>query len=400
MTHWLSILFFVLHLFQPLPFVPQASGEVTFTDDKPEWQFGQQVTFSVHLTSSETIEKVFVSIASQGSNAVFYPMDLNEQGDATFRLDLTQHPLRAFSQVNYYYRASLASGKDFDSRPNAFEYADKRFTWKSLENPSFKVFWYERDADFGQTALNTAQSGLDAALKLVPARLKGQVRIYIYASIADLQSTRLGAQPWVAGHASPDLHLVMVSIPSGPSQRLELERQLPHEITHILQFDAFGQHAKELPIWLLEGTASVAELYPDADYASVLQAAVQQDQLLPLESLCTVFPRDAANAYLAYAQSQSFVRFLYRKYGSSGLQTLYEKYRDGLGCTQGLEAAYGIAVPELIYHWRLEELGVNPAALIVQNLLPYFLLLFIILGAASLGIVLSTRRRKAALHAG
>jgi len=398
MIRWLSILFIALQLLQPAPptLASPAAPAVDFVNSEPDANFGVDVSFHVNITSSQALEKVFLYIKPQGQDAAFYPMTFTPQGEAVYRLELARQPLRAFSKIDYYYRVSLASGEDVVSKTFNFEYKDKRFDWKELENQNFKVYWYNREIDFGQTALNIAQTGLESAAKLVPASLTAPIRIYIYASTTDLQSTRLGAQPWVAGHASPDLHLVMVSISSGPSQRLELERQLPHEITHILQYDAYGEQAKDLPIWLLEGTASVAELYPNADYASVLQSAVQQNQLMSIESLCAEFPRDASSAFLAYAQSQSFVRFLYRKYGATHLQSLYEQYHNGLGCKQGVESVYGVALPELEYRWRLEELGVNPAALIAQNLLPYWILLFIVLGAASLTILLSTRRKYSA----
>lgn len=400
MIRWLSILLISLQLLLPTlaSSQSQAAPTVGFSNSDPKVQFGVDVSFHVQITSSQTIQKVYIYIKPQGQDAAFFPMTLSPQGEATYKLDLPLQPLRAFSQVSYYYSASLASGDDAVSEPFTFTYTDQRFTWKELKNQNLVVYWYDRDVDFGQTALNTAQSGLEAATKLVPANLSSPISVYIYASTADLQSTRMGAPAWVAGHASPDMHLVMVSIPSGPSQLLELERQLPHEITHILQYEAYGEQSKSMPIWLLEGTASVAELYPNADYASVLQTAVQKNQLMPIESLCIEFPRDASGAFLAYAQSQSFVRFLYRKYGASSLQSLYQQYHNGLGCKQGVEAAYGIALPELEYRWRLEELRVNPAALIVQNLLPYLVLLLIVLGAASMTILLSTRRSKAPQH--
>jgi hypothetical protein len=398
---WFAFFLAALQLFHPgLAFrQPQAASPVVFTNTEPIVNFGADVLFQTAIDSAQSLEKVFIYVKPQGEDAAFYPMTLSPNGEASYKLELDRKPLRAFSQVSYYYRATLATGEDVVSENYNLEYKDKRFAWKELDNPNFQVYWYGRDVDFGQSALNIAQSGLEAAARLVPASPAVPIRVYIYASTNDLQSTRLGAQPWVAGHASPDLHLVMVSIPSGPSQSLELERQLPHEITHILQFDAFGEQAKDLPIWLLEGTASVAELYPNADYASVLQSAVQQNQLLPIESLCAEFPRDASSAFLAYAQSQSFVNFLYHKYGADRLQSLYDQYHNGLGCKQGVETVYGVALSELEYRWRLEELRVNPAALIAQNLLPYLVLLFVVLGMASLAILVTSRRRKASTHA-
>jgi hypothetical protein len=369
------------------------ADEVNFQNSEPVGDFGKQLTFQMRITASLPITKAFIYIEPEGRPGAFYPMDLSSDGIATYKLDITRTPLRAFSKVLYHYRVTLNSGAEVNSATFPFNYDDKRFAWKLLENSAFRIFWYGRDIDFGQQALNNAQSGLESAQKILPVDLAGIVNIYIYTNSDDFQAARLGAPAWVSGHAAPDMRTILVTIPPGPSQGLELQRQLPHELTHILQYEAYGERAKDMPVWLIEGTASLAELYPNPEYANVLQRSVQQDQLIHIDLLCAEFPRDASGAFLSYAQSQSFVRFLYQKYGASSIQKLFNQYNNGLGCNEGVQSAFSMSLPEMEYRWRLEALGINPAARVVQNLLPYIILLFVILGAASVVMVFSSRSR-------
>jgi hypothetical protein len=396
LAHWLAVFILAFHLINPF-LGGQQKATIEFSNIQQDVTFGNAIQFQTQITASEAIQKAFIYIEIQGKDPAFYALKVSDKGLASYSLDVSNPALiRPFSSVAYHFQVTTVSGTKVDSKVTTFVYLDKTISWQKLENKTFQVYWYgQRDVDFGQLALNTAQSGLESAAKLIPATLTSPVRIYIFASAQDLQGARLGAPLWVAGHAAPDMGVILVSVPSGPSQRLELERQLPHELTHILQYQAYGERTKDFPVWLIEGTASAAETNPNPDYASAIRSNLQQDHLLHFADLCRAFPRDASNAFLSYAQSQSFVHYIFKKYGASGLTELYNQYKDGLGCSEGVQAAYGMPLPDLEYQWRLEELGANPAALLAQKLLPYIVMLVLVIGASSLAILLSVRRKPA-----
>ena len=85
----------------------------------------------------------------------------------------------------------------------------------------------------------------------------------------------MGGSTWVAGHANPDLGVVLVSIAPGENQSMEMERQIPHELAHVLLYRLTGPAYANLPNWLTEGIASQVEGYPNADYTQVLTASAQ-----------------------------------------------------------------------------------------------------------------------------
>jgi hypothetical protein len=130
-----------------------------------------------------------------------------------------------------------------------------------------------------------------------------------------------------------------------------------------------------LPTWYLEGTASLAELYPDAGYARVLEEAAGAGSLIPINKLCGPMPQDANQAFLAYAQSASFARFLHMKFGSSGLESLLQEYRDGVSCEEGTQRAFNRSLTDLDAQWQQETLGVDVGSLVLRNLAPFLALL-------------------------
>jgi hypothetical protein len=393
-----SLLWGILHPTLPAGGFPVALSQestVQFTVTQPAIEFGQRITFQVQIQPAAASDKAFIFLQPDGGEGEFFPLALNADGQAVYVMDTQTRPLRVFTKIHYAFHLESAGGKKNGSPEYTLEYADERFDWKMTADDRFEIFYYDRDLDFAQTALNTAGRGLAEAAKLVPAELTQKLRIYVYRDPRDLQDVQQGLPSWAAGHAAPDQMMVFVAISTGPDQRLELERSLPHEIVHILQYQAYGKPALEFPAWLLEGTASIAEFYQNPEYASALRASAEADRLLPMETLCTGFPRDASGVFLAYAQSQSFTRYLVDRFGASGLTNLYQRYADGMSCTAGFEAAFQTTLSEAEFRWRLEALGINPAALVMRNLLPYLIFFLIVFGAASVTMIFSARRRRA-----
>ena len=353
---------------------------VNISDVSVIYAFGEQAIFQAKIQSNIPIQQTFLFMLPEGQSTRIVNINLNDQGQTNLQYDLKSNPVRPFARVAYWYRVTAADGSVLESQKYSFDYIDNRFKWQYLGDSNFQINWYERDLNFGQEALNQAEAGLRSAEKYLPVAPTSAIKIYIYNRSSDLQSAlQLGQESWVAGEASPDLRVVLISIPTGPDQNLEMERQIPHEIIHVLQYQVTGTAYQQLPTWLIEGTASISELYPDPDYQVALNKATTAGTLIPIETLCTSFPRDASNAYLAYAESASFVRMIHNKYGSSGIQTLMKKYEDGMGCDEGATAALGSSLQQLQVSWKHQMLGVDSQSAAWQNMSPYLLILVLLL---------------------
>lgn len=380
---------------------PTLQSTVEFDNVRVSYRFGEQVHFQATISSDAAIQQAHLFIQPEGQTTRVEAVTPNERGEVSLIYDVRQNPLRPFARTAYWYKITLTDGSQMDSPRYEFEYIDNRFNWKTLAGDPFEVFWYDAELAFGQAALNTAQAGLQSAQKFLNAAPQTTIKIFIFASAADLQqSLQLAQKPWVAGHASPDLGVILVSIPARPEQRLEMERQIPHELVHILQYQMLGNGFQNLPIWLAEGMASLAELYPNPEYSRALKSAVESQSLLPVNSLCDAFPQEGEQVFLAYAESASLVQYLHQKYGTTRLQELLLRYQDGLGCEEAVAASLGISLNQLENLWRQEALGMDPGLQAFRNLSPYLLLLLLVLIPPAVSIFHSWRKAKHSIPKG
>jgi hypothetical protein len=271
---------------------------------------------------------------------------------------------------------------------------DDGFDWQTLESGALNVHWYDGDASFGNAALQAAQAGLESVGRFVAPETGQPVEIFIYANLDDLRGALApGGDEWVAGHANPAAGVVRVVIEPGAEQGLRMEQRIPHELMHVMLYRRVGAGYENLPVWLREGMAVLAEIYPNTDYDRALTDAVHSSQLIPLEELCASFPADPGQAFLAYAESRSFTNYLHQSYGSSGLMDLAASYADGVDCEHGTERSFGRSLSSLEANWRSSVLGQDTLLPALQTISPYLVLLCLVLVIPLIGIVSTVRRK-------
>lgn len=373
MFHWLAVLLLAVHIF-----FPTAQKTVEITDLGATPAFGKEITFRVRVVPVSSVRELLVFITPESRPTVWQQIDLSKagaDGEIMQQVDVRQLSLYPFSKVSYRYEATLADGQKVQGAAGAFQYDDDRFQWQTLDSGIFQIHWYGGDSTLGPLIANAAQEGLQTSQAILRVTPPSPLRIYTYTNSNDLQTAlQMTNQPWIAGHATPELNMILITVPSGPEKKLEIERKIPHEIMHILQYQVMGSNYTTQPVWLVEGMASLAENFPNPDYRSVLQKSSRSNSLIPIRSLCSAFPKDAGGAFLAYAQSDSFVRFLHTKYGASGIRELVDQYQNGLGCEEGFSAALGVPMSLVETRWQQEELGLNVFGLVISNLAPYLLI--------------------------
>jgi hypothetical protein len=370
-----------------LPQQAWAQSGIEVTDVGVFDDFGQHVTFQARIRSSIPIESATLAFEDNFDEIVRrFPVSIGEDGVVTYRYDVVQNVLRPFVTVTFWFEITLQNGETLKSDNYSVQYIDDRFTWQQQVDGSLRVHWYEGDAAFGDALMDVARRSLNAVNALIPAPPDAPLDVYVYASAADLQSTLfLGGEEWQGGHANPKMGVVLMAVTPGPGQSIEMETLIPHELAHVMLYRSVQEGYSSLPVWLNEGIASSAELYPNPDYDQALMTASQNRSLMAMEDLCDAFPLDASRAFLAYAESQSFVRFLRDTYGTPGLFSLASAYADGLSCEQGVVRALGTSLASLDTRWRESVLGQNVAGVFLRNMFPYlglfvFMLLIPLIG--------------------
>ncbi len=389
-----SLVMAVSALFNARP--AEAQSGIELENVGASYSFGESITFVATVKAAIPIQAVSIVISDEGQNVNHVEaVSVQADGRMEFRLDTRQTVLRPFTLVKWNYQFTLQDGSVVQSEPFSMRYTDNRFTWQTLEAGTLRVNWYQGDVNFGQAVLNAAQAGRGSVSQLLAGvDLAQAIEIFVYANTNDLQATlALGGEGWVAGHADPALGVLMVVIEPGPQQGITMEQRLPHELMHVMMYRAVGVGYQNIPAWLREGMATLAETYPNADYDRVLDEAAAGDRLIPLKDLCVSFPADAGQAFLAYAESRSFTNYLYRTYdGSRGLLSLVASYASGVDCEHGTERTFEASLSNLEMSWRSSVLGQNTLVPALQNISPYLVLLCLILAIPFISIMIMLRK--------
>jgi hypothetical protein len=362
-----------------------------------EYEYGSLLTFRAEITSSSPVAHaiLFYRVVGSGdTRTIQASLAETTPPSALAAQDLRLTAIPPFSQIAYWWQVDLTDGTSTTTVPTSFDYRDNRFDWQSLHSGDVTVHWVTGDTVFGQSVLDIALGAQDVQQrKILPAGMPA-LDVYVYPTAEDLRSSLLlGGQGWTGGHAEPGLGVVLVSASPSNEGILSLERSLPHELTHVLLYARMDGTYSNLPPWLGEGLATLAEGDPDPSYRLALEDAAQQGNYLPLITLCAPFPSSSAAARLAYAESASIVQYLQDVYGIGAITALLDAYQEGsTTCTGGIQRVLGRSADQLEAEWiRASFHGSEPFA-VLRPLLPWLLLVLpILVLAVVLGFVPAAR---------
>jgi hypothetical protein len=369
-----------------------ARAQVESVHSTVEYTFGELAFFKAYVQSDIPVKAAVLYFQDQNdtrTNVGF--AEVHPLGDGSYALGYVHHmseySLRPFSTIEFYWELKLEDGSTFESTPEQFYYLDKRFPWQTLQrntsqNKTLVVHWYQGDRQFAQNILDVTEAGLARVQEFLMSYMPNKLDIYVYADPESMQAAlNPDSANWVAGHADPDLGVILVALPEGPEQPLLVEQRVPHELMHVLLYEFNQLGYANLPAWLNEGLASNAELDPNPDYRILLEDAAKKNALISLPNLCSSFPRDAYGALLSYAESASFVKYLHDSYGVTGLTSLVKAYNNGLDCNRGAEQALGKGLVQLQRSWERDELSQDIGLKAFINMLPWIILLLAVLAA-------------------
>ncbi len=380
MRAFLILLLFCLLSTTAFPSASGAQGELTPLRIAVHYDFAQRIRFEAQVDASLNLQNPRVWFQVEGQPFT-EQVTMQNLGNGRLIAEYTRlEMIPPFAYLVFWIEVEQGSRILLSPRYR-FRYLDNRFPWQMRQEGAIRLFWSEGDTRFAQTLLDAALRGVQGIESQLGLSLDAPLELYVYPSGAELQNAvPYGGFGWESGHASPKLGVALVAITPGPNQSLVAERLIPHEMLHILLYRRLGKGYDSLPLWLREGLAKMVELSPDADAERVVRQAIAKGTSISFRDLCQTFPSEAGAAYLSYAQSLLFVRYLLETYGKSALNELLRTYADGIGCEQGVVKVYGKSLSALEYEWRVTLGGGILWQGVFRNLASYLLLLLILLG--------------------
>ncbi|MBU0703148.1 MAG: hypothetical protein KKC18_04710 [Chloroflexi bacterium] len=341
-----------------VPLAASAEG-ITVVESRAEHSFAQQITFTLRAASDAEITDVYLFFRATGdeqAKPVSVDIAPGREIEFSYVHDLRLSPLSPFAQVSFWWWIKDGAGNELTTEPQSFEYTDNRFSWKQLGDSGLAVHWVEGHGDpvFAQAALDIARASMEEINAELRAPLPESIAIYIYDAQHNLDAAMLlTGHEWVVGQAHPELGVVIVAIPYQDGYTSRMERYIPHELTHLLVYQAVTPVSyRHVPEWLDEGLATANERLPTPEFGVAIEEARVSGQLLPLEYLCVPFPPDLHTTFLAYAQSGSVVRFIREQYGAEKIRALLAEYTKGASCASGVHDVLSISLDGLETRWR------------------------------------------------
>lgn len=340
--------------------IAAAQGRVEFAEPQAAYAFNQSFDFIIPFTSSVNILEGYVFYRVEGDERDWVYEGEVDDGLLQVHVDLdAQNSPRAYSTITYWFRVGSDHGDFFESQQYSLYYEDNRFAWQQVEIAPFALRWHNGDQSFAAAILAAANQGIARVQAMLPLPDPQPMTLQVYDNPADVQLVaQLAGYGWAAGHTDPAAGRVLFALAPGAQQSLEIERQVPHEVAHLMLYQGLGAAGyANLPAWLDEGIASSVEVYSDPARNQLLNVAGGSGSLLPFFSLCESFPQDETLARLAYAQSASFVQFLLRRYNHAGFATLVDAYAQSGDCLNATQTAFGADLNQLDAQWRAETFG-------------------------------------------
>lgn len=356
-----------------------------------EIHYGASITITASISSPVPLVRASVFLRPKsGENTTVLEADITSEVDRYYldiSLSMEPAPFYPFEVVTTWWQFDFENGASWSSPTDSFRYEDTRFPWHVKLDNNISIHWVEGGAARGEEIYNLTKSSLESIGQSLGLLAPNTLAVYIYPSSGDLQSGLLmGGAPWIEGHTIPELGVVLLAVPNEPESIITLERDVPHELTHLLLYERMQASYSNLPAWLSEGLSTLQERQANPAYRFELEQALEADALLTMESLCANFPISENDALLAYAQSASFTQYLLDVYGMGGILHLLDAYQEGATCTGGVQRIYQRPLSQLENEWRTLHLQAPTLWQRMQPILPWGLILLLAIILIMIGI--------------
>ncbi len=271
---------------------------------------------------------------------------------AEYVLDTHQDYFPPGSRLTYYWLLTDLAGTTYQTPSQELVYQDTRYNFRELRAGWLTVRWFQGDDNFGRTALAKAQATIDRLGQLYRVQADRPINLTIYPDARTLfTALPPNTQEWVGGQAIPELGTIVLAV--APGDLAELNRSIPHEVSHQVIYQTTRNPYNVPPKWLDEGLAVLNQQAVDGFLQSAFETARDNRTLYPLRVLNGSFPADRQKSFLAYGQSVQVVRYIMKKYGEGAIGRILEAFKGGVSYDEAVQAGLGIGLDALDREWKL-----------------------------------------------
>ena len=184
------------------------------------------------------------------------PAERGQRITLDYALDTQTEFLAPGLDIEYRWAFTLADGTQYRSDPATLFYMDTQQQWKKTTSGQITLWWYSGDDAFGKDAIDTATRAADTLKTTFNVAGDRPIRILIYANTRDLRvALPPNSAEWIGGGASTELGIIHAAIGPGQSSASEIRRIIPHEMSHMIVYQASLNPYNHPPLWLDEGLA-------------------------------------------------------------------------------------------------------------------------------------------------
>lgn len=339
-----------------------------------DYVYGETVRFVARVDAPEPLmaARLHVQVGAQPEDRMFpIPVEQTAPYTLSHTNGVDELSLPPFASLTYRWVLTGNSGAEYETETGTLRYEDDGvpWQWEASTLDRVTVFTGSRNREAAEPAHRIAANAITRTEALLNGEPIPHINIYIYPDLPDMVSSlRLHderVQDWVAAYAIPQSRVALVAASPGPEMLPNLERDVPHEVVHLVVASATPEAS--IPAWFGEGLALHLTGEPDPALRRVLDDAARDGAFLPLDTLCVpgysgLGPNEAA---LAYAQSESLVGYVENRYGADGIRRLLAAFNDGVPCEDAVSQALGLSLAELETQWHnhvLSQIANRPSS--------------------------------------
>jgi hypothetical protein len=361
----LSLILLASALFPPLGpavAVAQTPLPITVETSTAQSDFPDAMTFA--LTASIEGEVKHVDLVYQEAHLETLELlpATFEQSDAsltaTAKADFSIYYVPAGIDLTYHWVITFADESVSESQSSVVTWIDKRFDWEKREGNGVEIYSYGRSDSFLDFVVDTSNKAVQDMTALYNPPSVLPIRIWLYDSREDFNGTLASnSETWAVGAAYPSLQVILAVIPD--KSRSEVERVLPHEISHQILSQATLNPYNAPAAWIDEGLAVVAQIGGKSTYQDTVDEALRKGDLISLGGLTASFPYDPDQASIAYGESYLVMQYILDQYGPEAIQRIIAAYRAGNSHDDVIQIALGMSVDDLEQGWIAQLAATN-----------------------------------------